>query len=662
MKPFLFLFFLACLAVSGCNDSNRGNNIPGEQYSINIERDTTLKTKNGALLEIPKGSIKSETGNTVTLEIKEAYSLPEMVLNGLVTQSNSEPLSSGGMIYINPAQGQKASITKPIRVALPADHLQKDMQLYKGEVSKDGKINWVDPRPLPENKQIKSIDSGQILFQNNCASCHALDRPLTAPALAHFPKRFKDLAFGAEGLSSYWYHNITDWTKSDSTKKYSEHIDTIKQVDRSNKNEVFADDTEYNSLRLYVCNLIRMYGVVGPAFNLSRKELAELYRYIQNESDRKDLPLPAQAELYSSADSCTKYKESIKDLEKQKQIAEQKRENLIIANGELTKETRNPIVSSFAPVTIPPIQPPLIFDEEVSPEDHESIYYQFSIESFGWYNIDVLLKDVNGNQKSELKVRVIGDYHDKLDIFLIIPSAKTYTKAGKTDNGDDEYAFAYKSGKIYLPQNVKAYILGMTEVDSTIAFVLKKFTTTTNQELEISLKRSTPEEYRAAVNSLNSESIHIKVENSKNSQEIKQTDKNLKQIKEEIKEAEKLKPKGCDCDCAFDSDPAMEKVKEADTSKTIKNEDVSINKTIDELSVKTFPNPSNTDFTVKINSNDQNDNINLRVIDISGRLIEVKENQNLNQAIKLGTNYKPGTYLIEVIQGRQQKTIKVIKQ
>jgi hypothetical protein len=412
------------------------------------------------------------------------------------------------------------------------------MQLYKGDTS-DRKINWTNPTALPVNKQLTSIDRGQVLFQQNCASCHSIEKDMTGPKLAHFPKRFGGLTWGAEGLPSYWYHGLPEPVSIER----SVPADTIVHRKDSSAKNVFYDP-DYKKLELYVCNLIQMYGARGTAFNFNRQEFIDLFKYIQNESDRMDLPLPGKEDLKNSIDSCVIYRKKINHLLNKKQKAQSKRNNLIEDNGPLVdkKPDTTWIVDNNAPL-------PLDFDKRVSPNNYDAVYYQFTVESFGWYNIDMLLKDVSGVEESELFVRVVGQYKEKIKIFLIIPGVKVYAEGGPAEKNPEEFAFFYKNGKLPLPQNVTAYVLAVTETEQSIAFGIKKFTTGKQQEFDISLHTSSKEEFMSAVSEFDSERLHIKVDNAKNADEIRKTDAALKKIDENLKNVEKLKPKRCDCDC-----------------------------------------------------------------------------------------------------------------
>ncbi len=536
-------YIVAILAISAliicCNTGakksgllSKPDDLKADEYVINIDRDTTVETKNGALLKIPRGSLTTSQGNTVTLEIKEAYSLQQMIMAGLTTQSDGEPLSSGGMIYINAKGGQDVRITQAIKVAIPADYLSDNMQLFKGEKNADGNIDWKEPTSLPKNKQLASVNGGQVLFQSKCANCHAIGQDMTGPNLAHFMKRFP---IGNEGDGRYYDHAFYQY-RGEAVLK----ADSINIPDGDYLNTYYHFDPYF----IYKCNLRNMYGSMGPVLwtDTSDDNLLSIYRYIQNESDRKNLLLPSHAYLKDCADSCVKFKQTVADIKNKKEAAKLKRKSLVDENGPLVDKKPD---STWGVTNTPPPD----FDERVSPKYYDAVYYQFTIESFGWYNIDVLMKNVNGVEESELFVKIVGQYREKIKIFLIIPSVKVYGEGGPAESDPDKFAFFYKNGKLPLPQNTDAYILAVTETEESIAFGIKKFTTSIRQELEMSLNQSNKELFTAAIKQLNLNRLHIKVADSKNADEIRKTDTDLKNIDQELKKAEDLKPKNCDCDC-----------------------------------------------------------------------------------------------------------------
>ena len=78
--------------------------------------------------------------------------------------------------------------------------------------------------------------------------------------------------------------------------------------------------------------------------------------------------------------------------------------------------------------------------------------------------------------------------------------------------------------------------------------------------------------------------------------------------------------------------------------------------------LRAYPNPSISQFSVQIESSDRVEKVQLRVMDLSGRVVEQFHNLTANQTLKLGGNYRPGMYIVEMIQGDQRKQLKLIKQ
>ena len=79
------------------------------------------------------------------------------------------------------------------------------------------------------------------------------------------------------------------------------------------------------------------------------------------------------------------------------------------------------------------------------------------------------------------------------------------------------------------------------------------------------------------------------------------------------------------------------------------------------LEVKVLPNPSSYQFTLKVESDKINEMMNLRVMDVLGKVIEIRTNVFAGQTLQIGNNYKPGVYFVEVTQGNNKKQLKLIK-
>ena len=200
-KPLLVIGLLIAI-IYACNHGDRTihkllspGKLPAQTFVIDITRDTVLTTQKGALIRIPKGALKADN-KTVKLEVKEAYSMADIIKGGLTTTSNGKPLRSGGMIYINPVGDSKVTITQPISIATPTSFLDSNMQLFKGDVQSDSTINWTDHSPLPETPQLKALMAGRRIFNDNCASCHSVNKDLTGPALAGAMQRLLPVHHG----------------------------------------------------------------------------------------------------------------------------------------------------------------------------------------------------------------------------------------------------------------------------------------------------------------------------------------------------------------------------------------------------------------------------------------------------------------------------------
>ena len=79
------------------------------------------------------------------------------------------------------------------------------------------------------------------------------------------------------------------------------------------------------------------------------------------------------------------------------------------------------------------------------------------------------------------------------------------------------------------------------------------------------------------------------------------------------------------------------------------------------FNVKVFGNPTLSTFKLQLQSSNVTDKITLKVYDINGRVVELKQQLIAGQVIELGSSYKQGTYFAEVTQGDQRKVVKLIK-
>lgn len=74
-----------------------------------------------------------------------------------------------------------------------------------------------------------------------------------------------------------------------------------------------------------------------------------------------------------------------------------------------------------------------------------------------------------------------------------------------------------------------------------------------------------------------------------------------------------------------------------------------------------YPNPGNNLFTLNIETLSNNERIEVKVVDQSGRVLETRNNLYGNQGIRLGSQLKPGVYMVVLNQGTETAQLKWFK-
>lgn len=78
------------------------------------------------------------------------------------------------------------------------------------------------------------------------------------------------------------------------------------------------------------------------------------------------------------------------------------------------------------------------------------------------------------------------------------------------------------------------------------------------------------------------------------------------------------------------------------------------------LAIKVLGNPSPNHFDIQLRGR-SNDNVSLTVYDNIGRVVETRSSLTSNQTLRIGSSYQSGIYLVEIIQGSQKQTLKLVK-
>jgi mono/diheme cytochrome c family protein len=293
-----FVFLISCSKNAKKNVLST-NNLPTQLLNIDITKDTIITTTNGAILTIPKGTLISDSSN-VQLELKEAFTIAQIIEGGLTTVTNGKLLSSGGMFYLNPVGNNKVSIAKPIAIKVPSDKVNGSMKIYKGN-EKGGQLNWDKPVPFKVKSLVDTFENFKALFINNCASCHAIGKDATGPDLAYM---------GRLRTKNYLRTFTRNWEE--------------------------AVENGY-------CQAIKIQNWSNSQMNkfpsLTDNDNDKLYAYIDFASEQNGLPFVDDG-VKARQDSCEKYgkeKEKLYKLNQQKETINRISDSIYVENYNKTK-------------------------------------------------------------------------------------------------------------------------------------------------------------------------------------------------------------------------------------------------------------------------------------------------------------------------------------
>jgi mono/diheme cytochrome c family protein len=486
------------------NSPLQPTNLPSQLLTIDVTRDTTLRSSKGAIITIPAGAISADDGKTITLEVKEAYSMADMIKAGLTTQAGKEPLSSGGMFYLAPTAGSKGKVKHPITVQVPTSKQVEGMQLYKGEKTSENTINWTDPTPLPTQELNPIIAAGKALYNSNCASCHHPTTEATGPPLALLNQR----------RDSAW---LVDFVH--------------------NPSELISKGDLYSNIIYLVYNKTQMTSFP----DLTAQEIHAIFEYCNEQAVGID---PATIPDYKkSYDSCEHYLHL-------RNYYEGRKASLIGDNGNLVDAKY--VIDSTQIVALNSLNTQLNNDiistkerfELIEPTNPPSEYYKVNIDTFGWFNVDILTKNLPGFEQSVLTVKLAGTFKGTPAIYLAIPDLKILISGGLMKGQNNTYCFYADDGTAPLPQGKMAFIISIGEQEGQLFFGNTPFAISREQALDLSMSNTTPEQMTLTIEKLNMPDFKFNVSKSKNADSILSINQLLKKL-------ELMKPHNCECPFYF---------------------------------------------------------------------------------------------------------------
>ncbi|WP_165871451.1 MBG domain-containing protein [Flaviaesturariibacter flavus] len=78
--------------------------------------------------------------------------------------------------------------------------------------------------------------------------------------------------------------------------------------------------------------------------------------------------------------------------------------------------------------------------------------------------------------------------------------------------------------------------------------------------------------------------------------------------------------------------------------------------------LRAYPVPTQSEFTLVVESDDARTPVTLRITDLRGRVVQQYTSLSAGQVIRTGVSYAGGTYLAEMIQGRRRTVVRLLKE
>jgi mono/diheme cytochrome c family protein len=363
-------------------------------------------------------------------------------------------LQSDGMIYINTKDGGDVKLNKPIGISIPAGYTE-NMQLYKGEKKEDGSVNWINPLTL--NKVLDTPKAGKTLFMDLCAACHAINKDIVGPALAGVEKRVPD-----KKLLYAIIRNSNEVLKSGNpyfTKVWLKYNKIAKNV--------FPDlsDEGIEAILAYI-----------------RSVEGEVVSYDPGDGVRDTLPRNLDTSAFGMWDTYEG------DTTMQSWTDTMHHDSVDVAGYEAGLRGG--------------------FTDQLWSDQK----YMFEINTLGWYNIDMAVQGIPGTTLCDVKATAKAPAEidqSTVNVYLFIPSRKNLSVGMR--HPDDRFYFEKWQGKIPLFTDDKAFLLAFGNKDDDFYYGITGFTVTTEQEINISLQKTTKENFLKQVKALKFEGIQFDV-------------------------------------------------------------------------------------------------------------------------------------------------------
>lgn len=470
MKLSVSNLLLCMIVFTACNNKATTTSILNtsnlQSSFINIDADSayTLQTAKGSVIKIAAGTFTVPTGQKVNIEIKEAFTMQDILLAGLSTESNGKPLLSGGMIYFNASSnGTQLEFNKPVEISMPSAIYDPAMQLYKGEIKDDSSINWITPQALDTTPNAEIILAGKEMFRAKCRSCHKVFHDFTGPAM---------MGLSLRAPNRQWiYDFIRHPAQMIETDPYAHQLfDKWKPTVMTGFPQLTNQDID--AIMAYVSNAEKLgllEEVTLPDYSTETATVTDC---------GYDTIFTRPAELDNSID-----------------ILPDTPDNPIAAPllNDTIPESNN-IISSGKPVKASATEG---LGRGFTDAGITTGMYDFTIETNGWYNVDAEVEGYEGSTEVMLSVKINGTKNGSTNVYLFCPSRKMLSVG--MEKSPTTFKFEKINGKIPLFLGDDAVIIAFGSDNDKMLYGTKQFKVAKSQEISIQLKESSETEINAFI-------------------------------------------------------------------------------------------------------------------------------------------------------------------
>jgi hypothetical protein len=207
-----------------------------QTFEINPTEETILTGDKGTAVYIPADAFQFANGTTptgkVNVELKECYSLTDMIAENMNTTSGHRILETGGMIYFNAtAEGKRLSVKdgKAYVIGFPKDSQTKEMDLFYDFALNDTSNTWVPDYEMYEVNAMQAASADTTTSEGDEAL--AIEYPIEMTddlydygfSNSLTTATFYDLKLKGEGITIIDYINNPSNADSTTALKFSEN-------------------------------------------------------------------------------------------------------------------------------------------------------------------------------------------------------------------------------------------------------------------------------------------------------------------------------------------------------------------------------------------------------------------------------------------------------